>query len=64
MTKESQSSENWVKFSFKCVGSSGKLSTTVIGDYMHHKDLLELEEERKEYFEELPRLKEVVNKLE
>ena len=63
ITRERQNSENWVKFSFNSVGSSGNLKTTVIGDYMHHKDLLELEEERREYFEELPRLKAQVEKL-
>lgn len=30
-------------------GGSGKLKTTIIGDYLEHKDLVELEEERQTY---------------
>lgn len=32
-------------------GNSGKLKTTLVGDFLSHEDLLELEQERKEYFE-------------
>lgn len=34
-------------------GQSGKLQTTLIGDYMTHSELSELEQERKEHFEQL-----------
>ena len=30
-------------------GTSGKLKTTLIGDYLNHQDLTELEEERVTY---------------
>ena len=41
--------ENWVKFDFNVKGLSGKLKTTVIGDYLSHAELLILEGERQEY---------------
>lgn len=44
--------ENWVKFDFNVKGLSGKLKTTVIGDYLNHAELLILEQERQEYFKQ------------
>jgi len=37
-------------------GNSGKLKTTLIGDYLHHRDLTELEEERVAYEDALQKL--------
>jgi len=31
--------DNYIKFSFTIKGSSGDLGTTVIGDYLTHRDL-------------------------
>ena len=36
ITREVAPGENWVKYSLTVSGSSGKLSTTLIGDYMQH----------------------------
>jgi hypothetical protein len=41
--------ENWVKYELTVKGASGKLKTKVIGDYLNHIDLNELEGERKVY---------------
>lgn len=38
-------------------GNSGKLKTTLIGDYLHHRELVELEEERVEYKETVDKLR-------
>ena len=38
--------ENWIKFDLTIKGSSGKLKTTIIGDYLTHKELKELYESR------------------
>jgi len=50
ITREVAPGENWVKYSLTVSGSSGKLSTTLIGDYMEHSQLLDLEQDRQEYF--------------
>ena len=36
VTREKVSGENWVKYEMNLSGSSGKLKTTMIGDYLHH----------------------------
>jgi hypothetical protein len=41
--------ENWVKFDLNVKGLSGKLKTTVIGDYLTHGELSILEEDRVDY---------------
>ena len=46
ITREIAPGENWVKYSLTVSGSSGKLSTTLIGDYMEHGQLLDLEQDR------------------
>ena len=48
ISKERTPGENWVKYTFTISGSSGTLKASVIGDYMTHQDLLELEQERKD----------------
>ena len=48
--------ENWVKFDLNVSGYSGKLKTTVIGDYLKHAELQFLEEERAAYYEERKKL--------
>lgn len=37
--KKGKENENWVKFDLKVGGYSGKLQTTVIGDYLKHAEL-------------------------
>ena len=49
ITRQKHAAENWVKYEFKIKGSSGNLQSVVIGDYLHHQDLLELQEEKKEF---------------
>ena len=58
VTREQKAGENWVKYSLTVSGNSGKLKTTLIGDYMKHSDLLELEVERKEHFEKAMKFRE------
>jgi hypothetical protein len=42
--------ENWVKYDMNVKGLSGKLKTTVIGDYLQQSELEILEKERSEYY--------------
>jgi len=51
VSKEYRPGENWVQYKLAIKGSSGKLNTTLIGDFLNHEDLQTLEQERKEYFE-------------
>jgi hypothetical protein len=46
ITREKRPGENWVKFELTVQGTSGKLKTKVIGDYLTHIDLKELDQER------------------
>ena len=46
VSKEKKPGENWVKYSLNVQGTSGKLKTVLIGDYLTHLDLNELEMER------------------
>ena len=57
VTRTQGSGENWVKYELDFKGNSGKLKTTLIGDYLHHKDLTELDEERRVYNEAVAKLK-------
>lgn len=50
--KKQSQTENWVKYDLNVKGLSGKLKTTVIGDYLTHAELLILEKERQEYFKQ------------
>lgn len=43
ITREKRPGENWVKFELTVQGTSGKLKTKVIGDYVTHLDLKELD---------------------
>lgn len=47
ISRDKRPGENWVKYEFAVKGTSGKLNTKVIGDYLTHLDLTELEAERK-----------------
>jgi Cytochrome oxidase complex assembly protein 1 len=59
ITKKTSGAENnWVKYDFTVKGMSGKLKTTVIGDYLNHAELLILEREREEYSRQKEVLKE------
>jgi hypothetical protein len=49
ITKKQQPNENWVKYDLNVKGLSGKLKTSVIGDYLKHEELVILEKEREEY---------------
>lgn len=53
ITRDKRPGENWVKYEMTVKGTSGKLKTKVIADYLTHLDLNELEQERKEYFEKV-----------
>ena len=48
--KVSPNNENWVKYDLNVKGLSGKLKTTIIGDYLQHSELNILEKEREEYY--------------
>ena len=48
--KVAPNNENWVKYDMNVKGLSGKLKTTVIGDYLQHAELEILEKERQEYY--------------
>ena len=56
VTRSQNAGENWVKYELNLSGSSGKLKTTLIGDYLHHRDLLELDEERVQYEDAVAKL--------
>jgi len=47
--RKTSQNENWVKYDLNVKGLSGKLKTTVIGDYLNHGELLILEKERQDY---------------
>ena len=49
MTRSQNPGENWVKYELTMSGGSGKLKTTLIGDYLHHSDLIELDQDRQTY---------------
>jgi hypothetical protein len=48
--RKMSATDNWVKYDLNVKGLSGKLKTTVIGDYLTHAELLILEKERQDYF--------------
>jgi hypothetical protein len=41
--------ENWVKYDLNVKGLSGKLKTTIIGDFLNHSELQIHEKERLDY---------------
>lgn len=49
VTRQQSPGENWVKYELNMSGGSGKLKTTIIGDYLEHKELVELEQERQDF---------------
>jgi len=50
ITKDYRAGESWITYELKVKGSAGKMSAKIIGDYLTHGDLEELECERQEYF--------------
>jgi hypothetical protein len=46
ISRDKRPGENWIKYEFNVSGTSGKLKTKVIGDFLTHLDLTELENER------------------
>ena len=50
ISKNWRGGENWVQYKLTISGNSGKLNATLIGDYLSHEDLKELEQERVDYF--------------
>jgi len=57
LTRDRRPGENWVKYELTVKGSSGKLKTVLIADYLTHTDLSELEQERSDYFKKQEQLK-------
>lgn len=57
ITKKTSPNDNWVKYDFTLKGMSGKLKTTVIGDYLSHAELMILEKEREEYLKQREELR-------
>lgn len=57
MTREQSTTENWIKYELTMSGASGKLKTVLIGDYLLHSDLLELDEERQTHDQAMQKLK-------
>lgn len=53
ISREKKPGENWVKYSFTLKGPSGSVKTTLIGDFLTHQDLTELEQERVDYFKKV-----------
>ena len=58
ITVNSDPIENYMKFNFTIKGNSGDLGTTIIADFLTHRELKILEEERKDYFEQKTKLRE------
>lgn len=54
--------DNYIKFNFTIKGTSGDLNTSVIADYLTHRELSILEEERKDYFKQRKALNENADK--
>jgi len=57
VTRHKVSGENWIKYEFNLSGASGKLKTVLIGDYLLHQDLVELDNERTTYQSAVENLK-------
>ena len=60
---EQQAAESWVKYKFSIKGSSGTLSCVVIGDYLTHKELKELEVERAEFADEVQHVRDTIERI-
>jgi hypothetical protein len=54
--------ENYIKFGFNIKGSSGDLGASIIADYLTHRELSILENERKDYFDQKSKLKKTDDK--
>jgi len=63
ISENKDSTDNYVKYDFKIKGGSGELGATVISDYLTHRELLILEQERQEYFKQRNELTEKAGKL-
>lgn len=64
ITREKRPGENWIKYDLHVRGTAGKLKVKVIGDYLTHQDLYELEDERKTHRDKLMQAKEELSQLE
>jgi len=53
ITRQKHAAENWVKYEFKIKGTSGNLQSVVIGDYLFHEDLVDLQQEKEEYLSKM-----------
>jgi hypothetical protein len=53
ITRQKHAAENWVKYEFKIKGTSGNLQSVVIGDYLHHEDLMDLQAEKQEFLDKI-----------
>lgn len=54
--------DNYIKFGFTIKGQSGDLGASVIGDYLTHRELSILEQERVHYFSERDNIKSEIAK--
>lgn len=63
VTRQTQPGENWIKYELNVSGPAGKLKATLIGDYLSHQDLLDLEQERKSFEAAVQKLKDSKAKL-
>lgn len=50
VSRDKRPGENWVKYELNVKGASGKLKAKVIGDYLTHQDLQDLEKERQLFY--------------
>lgn len=60
ITVNENPTDNYIKFDLNLKGSSGDLGASVIADYLTHRELNILEEERKDYFESRNKLKDEI----
>ena len=54
--------DNYIKFDFKLKGSSGDLGASIIADYLTHRELTILEEERQDFFKQKKELNDEIKK--
>jgi hypothetical protein len=52
ITVNEDPADNYIKFGFTIKGQSGDLGASVIGDYLTHRELSILEQERVHYFDQ------------
>jgi hypothetical protein len=62
ITVNEDPTDNYIKFGFTIKGQSGDLGASVIGDYLTHRELNILEQERVHYFDEREKIKSELTK--